>query len=276
MSSIFLLTAGDDQFTISPDLQTDVLALGGNDWVIGSSVSDTINGNQGNDTLQGLGGGDRIWGGQDFDSIEGGEGADTLNGNRGFDFVNGDGGNDILRGGQDADLLVGGVGNDSIFGDRGTDFLAGNGGSDVLVLSFISPEADPFGAEADTILDFQGTERDRIGLPPGLTEADLLLTPVTVVIDDVLSDELLTAVIEVQNLGFTPDQLRALLTPAAIRQVFQDFTGVDVDPNGNGIIEGTEIRIAATGQIIGRSVNTTASDLAGGFITLSPDELALG
>ncbi|MGL5082471.1 MAG: calcium-binding protein [Microcoleaceae cyanobacterium] len=275
-STPFLLTSGNDQFTIAPDLQRDVLALEGDDLVIGSSASDTIIGNQGNDTLQGLGSADRVLGGQDFDSIGGDEGNDTLNGNKGPDFVNGGTGDDLIRGGQDPDLLIGNEGSDSIFGDRGTDFLTGNGRSDLFALSFISSEPDPFGLEADAILDFQGAEGDRIGLPNGLIETDLFLTPFSLEIDTLLSDDLLEAIADAQDLGFPLDQLRTLLTPATLRQAFQQFTGVDVDPNGDGIVEGTTIVLEATEQIIGRAVNVTANDLAGGFISLSPEALALG
>lgn len=131
----FVLTDLADNFTIDTGLLDTLpgglLALAGNDTVIGSNQADIVNGNEGNDRLI-LGKGD--------DTIFGGKGNDTIAGEQGQDFFSGDIGDDILYGGNIndqftdlADTIYGGEGNDSIFGQQGNDFLNGNQGNDYLV-----------------------------------------------------------------------------------------------------------------------------------------------
>jgi len=85
--------------TLSPGQLTNfpggLLALGGNDTVVGSSDSELIFGNEGQD------------------SISGGAGNDTLFGGKGNDQLFGDAGNDFLSGDRDIDTLTGGQGSDT-------------------------------------------------------------------------------------------------------------------------------------------------------------------
>ncbi|MGB3534419.1 MAG: hypothetical protein WBA13_13000 [Microcoleaceae cyanobacterium] len=277
MSNLFngfcLLTTQNDTFTITSDLLTTapngILALEGDDLVVGSSGNDTINGNQGNDTLQGESGADRMFGGQDLDFLSGGAGIDTINGNKGNDILFGGDGDDVLRGGQGIDGLTGEAGNDSLFGDKGSDFLAGGAGEDLFVLS-VADESTEF----DAILDFNVSEIDQLGLPPNLTEADLLLQPVSLPIDQALLTDVLSLA-ETQGLTITP-VLAGLVTPAVIRQIVRENTGVDIDPDGDNILTGTSITVASTNQTIAQVINAVPTEISGSFITLSEEQLSIG
>ncbi|MGB3401918.1 MAG: calcium-binding protein [Microcoleaceae cyanobacterium] len=268
-----LLTAQSDTFTITPDLLTTapngILALEGDDLVTGSSGDDTINGNQGNDTLQGASGADRIWGGQDLDFLSGDGGNDTINGNKGNDIILGGDGSDLLRGGQETDALTGESGDDSLFGDKGSDFLAGGLGQDLFVVSIPDDTT-----EFDAILDFNITEGDRVGLPPNLTESDLLLQPVNLPVDQALLNNVISLA-ATQGLNITPE-LVSLVTPEVIRQIIIDNTGVDIDPDGDNILTGTSITVASTNQTIAQIVNVVPTDLSAAFITLSEEQLSIG
>jgi Ca2+-binding RTX toxin-like protein len=80
-------------------------ALGGDDLMNGSGISNVFNGNEGNDTIKGEGGNDFLYGDQGNDSLLGGEGNDEING--GAD-------DDIIEGGVGSDSLNGGIGNDTL------------------------------------------------------------------------------------------------------------------------------------------------------------------
>ncbi|MFB2933964.1 calcium-binding protein [Aerosakkonemataceae cyanobacterium BLCC-F154] len=131
----FVLTDLADEFTIETGLLDTLpgglLALAGNDTVIGSDQADIVNGNQGDD---------RLILGKGNDTIFGGKGNDTIAGEQGNDFFSGDIGDDILYGGDFnnqfsdlADSIYGGTGNDTIFGQEGDDFINGNQDNDYLV-----------------------------------------------------------------------------------------------------------------------------------------------
>ena len=268
-----LLTDENETFTITPDLLTTapngILALAGDDAVTGSSGNDRINGNSGNDTLEGNSGADRLWGGQDLDFLFGGSGDDILNGNKGNDVIAGGEGNDILRGGQETDAITGEAGDDTIFGDRGSDVVVGGSGRDLMVISLPDDTS-----EIDAILDFQTAEADQIGLPPELTEADLLLQPFSLSVDQALLDELVELA-EAQGIVI-PTELIGFVTPEFIRQTMIDIVGVDIDPDGDNMLTGTSVTVAETNQTIAQVVNVMPTDLAGAFVTLSAEQLAIG
>jgi Ca2+-binding RTX toxin-like protein len=107
-----------------------VLALGGNDTVIGSADNELILGNEGQDSIRG---------GDGNDSLFGGKGNDQLFGDAGDDFLSGDQGNDTLTGGLGNDRFVlstgGGLDIITDFGN-GSDFIqvpAGVSISDILI-----------------------------------------------------------------------------------------------------------------------------------------------
>ncbi len=94
---VLTMTGGDDViFTggSGPAFQISVDLGGGNDFAIGTQLSDTLNG---------------------------GEGVDDLIGQDGADTLNGGAGNDSLAGGAGIDALTGGAGADELFGDQGVD-----------------------------------------------------------------------------------------------------------------------------------------------------------
>jgi hypothetical protein len=233
-----LLTTGPDNFVMTPGLlgpSDFLLALEGNDTITGSDDNERINGNAGDDSLIAGGGNDRVYGGQ---------GNDTLVGEAGIDFVSGDGGDDLLAGGPEVDALLGGE------------------GADIFVLQ-VNP-GDP--ANGDALADYQpATQGDRIQLPEGLTEADLLLTPFEIPLDEAALAILVTNAQEL-NIDIPPELEGIPLTPAIIRPAIQAFMGVDVDPNGDNIATGTSIAISATGEVLALVANSTPADLAGSFI----------
>ncbi|MCL1463088.1 calcium-binding protein [Argonema galeatum] len=247
----YLLDDTDNTLTLSPGFLAPypggLIALGGNDRIRGSSDAEIIYANTGEDTLNGGSGNDTLFGGKDRDFIYGEDGDDFLNGNIGQDFVEGGNGNDFIRGGKDEDLLVSGNGNDTLIGDMGVDALAGNAGSDLFVLRTDTATSDQFGA--DIILDFDKFS-DRIAVTGTLTEADLILQSINQPIQELLSQQ-----------GYN-------LRPTELRLTTLLLTGADIDPNGDGIASGTQIKIAATGEFLGYALNVTPADLSGHFVNV--------
>lgn len=161
-ANIFTVTPG----SLAPHPQ-GLIALGGNDVIMGSGDGDLIQGNQGDDQLFGDGGNDTLLGGQGDDFLAGQLGDDQLFGGQG---------NDTLFGGQGNDLLLGLEGNDILAGDLGQDTLTGGEGKDIFVLA---PDPGVRNPElADLITDFNPT-MDKIGLRNNLTEFNLSLEPVS-------------------------------------------------------------------------------------------------
>ncbi|MGB3263406.1 MAG: S8 family serine peptidase [Microcoleus sp.] len=168
----YLLDDSPNSFALTPGFLTPypngLFALGGNDFIVGSSDADRLNGNSGND---------RLLGGSNSDTLFGGVGNDLLNGGTGNDFLFGNSGSDTLQGGRGDDALYGGRANDVLVGDGGTDTLTGGLGSDTFVLRSDTAVSDP--AAADIITDFNSFV-DAIGLTDNLTEADLILEEIAI------------------------------------------------------------------------------------------------
>jgi hypothetical protein len=269
----YLLSDEADNFTISPglldDLPNGLLALAGDDSVTGSEGADTVNGNSGNDILALGGGDDRVWGGKDNDIITGGEGNDIINGNLGSDFVIGGAGGDTLRGGKETDYIIAEAGDDWISGDLGSDVLVGGDGSDTLV---IQTAASPNGTEFDQILDLiPGV--DNIGLPGGQTEADILLENAPIDLSQELFTLVSTGITQGEEL---PPGFEDLFTPEIIRQNYLQLYGVDIDPDGDGIVQGTGIVSQTSGLQVAYVFNVIPEDLSGQFVSLSDADLAVG
>ena len=105
----------DSSSDVSPTEFGDlVLALGGNDKVLGGRGNDISIGGTGNDTLLGGAGNDLLMGGSDDDVLRGSAGRDILAG--------GDG-DDMSFGGHAVDVLIDGRGNDTCFGGVGDDIF---------------------------------------------------------------------------------------------------------------------------------------------------------
>lgn len=253
MANTLNLTPNPDNFTVPPGLMLQfpggVLALDGNDTIRGSFESEIINGNAGKDILFGSDGNDNLQGGKDDDDLYGELDQDTLIGGLGDDYIVGGDGNDILNGGRGDDLLDGGEGNDTLSGDLGYTLYKGGVGSDVFVLRtdivLGDPKRNPNSSVQawDIILDFEKS-LDKIGLTNGLTEANVTLTNYS---------------IPLKNIDFVSGRF-----PKEGK-----ISLADLDPDRNGSYDATTIQIASNGQILGRVLNVTPSDLRSRFITLS-------
>jgi RTX calcium-binding nonapeptide repeat (4 copies) len=125
--SAYILTEQSDTFTIPLGLLDTLLGglrgLGGADSITGSESGDIIYGDEGNDRIEGRGGADLLYGGLGNDFLSGGAGQNGL--------LGGDGA-DTLQGGESADGVNGNAGNDVIFGAGGDDFLRGGRGNDII------------------------------------------------------------------------------------------------------------------------------------------------
>ncbi|MEG4533829.1 S8 family serine peptidase [Microcoleus sp. D2_18a_D3] len=168
----YLLDDSPNSFALTQGFLTPypngLFALGGNDFIVGSSDADRISGDNGND---------RILGGSNSDTLLGGADNDLLNGGAGADFLFGDAGSDTLQGGKGDDVLNGDSGSDVLVGDGGKDTLTGGLSPDTFVLRSDSAVSDP--ATADVITDFNSFV-DSIGLTDNLTEADLILEEISI------------------------------------------------------------------------------------------------
>ncbi|MEG3923752.1 S8 family serine peptidase [Microcoleus sp. D3_18a_C4] len=168
----YLLDDSPNSFALTPGFLTPYpngfFALGGNDFIVGSSDADRISGDNGND---------RILGGSNSDTLLGGADNDVLNGGVSSDFLFGDADSDTLQGGKGDDALNGDFGSDVLVGDGGKDTLTGGLGPDTFVLRSNSAVSDP--AAADVITDFNSFV-DSIGLTDNLTEADLILEEISI------------------------------------------------------------------------------------------------
>ncbi|TAH19478.1 MAG: calcium-binding protein [Oscillatoriales cyanobacterium] len=125
--SAYILTEGSDTFTIPLGLLDTLIGglrgLGGADSITGSESGDIVYGDEGNDRIEGLGGADLLYGGLGNDFLSGGAGQNGLLGGPGAD---------TLQGGESADGVNGNAGDDVIFGAGGDDFLRGGRGNDII------------------------------------------------------------------------------------------------------------------------------------------------
>jgi len=165
----YLLDDSANSLTLTPGFLAPypqgLLALGGNDYIVGSADSEMINGGDNNDRLIGGGGADTLISGSGDNFLLGGIGNDVLTGNTG---------KDIIRGGKGNDSLVGFEGEDVLVGDKGRDTLTGGEGANLFVLQ--TETAAPTPETADIITDFKHFYwKNLIGLTGGLTVADITL-----------------------------------------------------------------------------------------------------
>ena len=130
-----LALAGDD--VLLGGRGDDMLFAGaGDDIAFGGIGAGTLAGGPGDDRLFGGAGDDRMFDGAGNDRLEGGTGNDRLFGTEGGDDrVSGGAGDDTIFDYADdgADLLRGGTGDDRIYGGRG-DTILGGAGDDVLAV----------------------------------------------------------------------------------------------------------------------------------------------
>jgi Ca2+-binding RTX toxin-like protein len=130
-----------------------LFGAGGNDWLMGTTASntgDTLDGGWGNDQLWGYNGADSLIGSDGNDMLNGGDGNDTLAGGEGADDLWAVDGNDVLDGGAGNDTFnsAGGLGSDQyLFGHGdGQDVVTrgATGAPETNTLTF-KPGVDPSG-----------------------------------------------------------------------------------------------------------------------------------
>ncbi|MEB3280249.1 MAG: calcium-binding protein [Lyngbya sp.] len=229
-----------------------------------ASSSTTVLAFQGNDTINGSQNADVIYGGQGNDELSGEAGADRLLGNKDTDLLDGSLGDDLLFGGSGSDLIVGGEGVDILIGDREVDVYKGGEGGDVFVLrtdqagqtqevnsivSFLSGIPDEIELPDAILTDFDSAN-DRIALTEGLTRQDITF--------ETFDSE--------ETFGVTID----LILPLVLSEVpealdFLDRGGIsseDLDPDDDGVLTGTAIRIAENNQLLGYVLNIEPEVLA--------------
>ncbi|MEG4943471.1 S8 family serine peptidase [Microcoleus sp. F4-D5] len=123
--NFFDLTPNSDYLRLTPGLlnpfTTGLRALEGNDTVIGSVSSESIDGGGGQNFLLGGSGNDALLGGNFDDFISGNFGNNTLVGGQGTDSLHGSQGSDILTGSDDQDSSVSNVGGDTLIGGSDND-----------------------------------------------------------------------------------------------------------------------------------------------------------
>jgi Ca2+-binding RTX toxin-like protein len=131
-----------------------------NDYLVGTSSSDSLFGGDGTDALLGDKGDDTLDGWNGSDLLKGQAGSDTLLGYNGDDILVGGSGNDTLEGEAGDDLLIG-IENNIVSGGTGEyDTLTGGSGADTFVLG---DAIGPFyqGNGFATITDFDWAEGDK-------------------------------------------------------------------------------------------------------------------
>jgi Ca2+-binding RTX toxin-like protein len=147
----------------------------GADWIIGTTINDTVLGEAGDDSISvfdganivyGGAGNDTINAGKDNDFIDGGDGVDSINAWAGNNTVIGGTGNDMISAGSGDDYVDGGDGDDTINTGDGKDTVLGGAGDDTIT-AWAGSKTVYGGAGADRIttgagfdLIYAGTEAD--------------------------------------------------------------------------------------------------------------------
>ncbi|MFB2833948.1 calcium-binding protein [Floridanema evergladense] len=294
----FVLTDQADNFTIAPGLLNTLpgglLALAGDDTVIGSVQADIVNGNQGNDRLL-LGKGD--------DTIFGGAGNDTIAGEQGKDFFSGDLGNDILYGGgitnqfpdDLGDTIYGGEGNDTIFGQAGNDFLNGNQDNDYLV-GGTGNDIIRGGKGADVLIGSQGADTlfgdvGQDALVGGVADAGVVDVDVFVLRGDAGANKLAQADLILDfslgdKIGISKFQggigslsLQEIIPVGVnefINQLSPELQAAQksglINLNDfafNGLIQGTAISLTTNGPVLGIVLNQSAVQVNASLFTVT-------
>ncbi|MEG3843620.1 S8 family serine peptidase [Microcoleus sp. herbarium14] len=237
----YLLDNSPNSFTLTPGFLTPypngLFALGGNDFIVGSSDAEIISGDDGND---------RLLGGGNSDTLFGGVGNDLLNGGASSDILFGDSGSDTLQGGRGDDALSGGAGSDVLVGDAGKDTLTGGLGSDIFVLRSDSAVSDP--AAADMITDFNSFV-DSIGLTDNLTEADLILEEIS------LAPGISNTLIKIRGSG----AILGLVANASPQDLADTFISAST-VLGNQLSQARDLGVLSGTQTIADSVSNARPD----------------
>lgn len=201
-----------------------ILALAGDDILVGSNQTDVMNGNTGNDQLSGGEGIDLLRGGQGNDTLNGDGGNDVINGNRDDDLLIGGDGDDLLRGGRGKDVLTGSNGRDILIGDLDFDQLTGGADADTFILGANASEVPLNVTEADLITDFNPAEGDKIVIIANFNSQELTLES----FDQTANLQLAT--------GASQGTIIRQTTTGNILGVVANITDIDTVKNGISII----------------------------------------
>lgn len=238
-------TSDDDNEVLTVEQATSfpggVLGLSGDDTIIGSSGDDLMFGGKGEEELFGEGGNDRLFGNKDTDFLDGGFGDDILRGGKGTDLLHGGEGNDTLIGDADVGIYKGGLGSD-LYVFR-TD-LAGIT-QDLSAVSSIIPGV-PSSVELPHAIIIDFTAEDIFGLTGGMTKANLIFEDFNSFEEFGINTNLI--------LPFISDELQLLAKSGTSVQ--------DLDPNNDGVLEGTAIKMSGTNQMLGYVLNRNSAEIA--------------
>ena len=164
---VFIGFEGNDRFTNSTSINSNLVGNDGDDVLIGGSGADVISGGRGNDTLTGNDGNDRLVGFEGDDIARGGDGNDVILGGDGENRLFGDGQDDLIFGGADVDELSGGDGADVLIGLGSDDILnVGNGGTEAnrdLALGFDGNDQFTGGTGVNVLYGGEGNDVFRGG-----------------------------------------------------------------------------------------------------------------
>ncbi|NEP45730.1 MAG: calcium-binding protein [Okeania sp. SIO2H7] len=221
-----------------------VLGLNGDDTMGGSAAADLIRGGKGDDDILGNGSDDRLFGDKNRDFLDGGLGNDTLRGGKGVDLLFGGEGADTLIGEVDVDIYKGGGGSDSFVLRRDQAGLV----QDLGIINIIPGLPDNIQLPDAIVTDFNPAE-DSLLLTEGLTKADLTFEEFNSFNEFNVNANVILPII----LGAEPDGLE-FLAKAGISLS-------DLDPDGDGVLEGTAITIDG-GRLLSYVLNTTPETLS--------------
>lgn len=221
-----------------------------------ASVSTTVIAFAENDTITGSSSDDLIFGGQGDDNLSGEGGDDTVFGNKGGDRLDGGTGDDLIFGGQDDDVLIGGAGTDLLSGDKGGDTLIGDEGVDFYVGG---SENDVFVLRADqagSTIDVGSIVSGFLGVPSQIEVPDAIISDFDSNSDQIgligvsENDLIFENFNSVDEFGVSLDVILPLVlssTPDAVEFLEQNGISLsDLDPDGDGALEGTTIKISST------------------------------
>lgn len=104
----------------------------GDDLILGTNGTETLEGQGGNDTLIAGPGVDYVFGDEGNDTLYGGPGDDAMTGDQGDDLIYAGPGNDAIHGHDGDDVIYGGPGNDEINDGFGNDLIHAGSGNDKI------------------------------------------------------------------------------------------------------------------------------------------------
>jgi Ca2+-binding RTX toxin-like protein len=252
-------TPGDDRILGTNGTET-LEGEGGNDTLIAGPGRDFVYGSQGNDTLYGGPGADSMAGDEGDDLIYAGPGNDRVNEHDGDDVIYGGPGDDEIRDGFGNDLIHAGSGNDKIKDYLGINTLCGGEGDDHLEGGVATSWLE--GGPGD---DVYGVSEATITLVEALSEGnDTVITFASYPLPENVENLILTDVYSVNAIGNALDNS---LSGNAGDNVIDGGPGDDTMKGGGGsdvyIIDSPRDRVFETDAPGTDTVRTPFSHVLG-------------